>query len=84
MGYSGVTVPVDNPGWYFGTLYESSGHRKKGSIEKKLAHRGGLFVFLPARKALTSLPVSISVQVMRVARLVALKETLRFGLGVEA
>ncbi|MCS3616716.1 hypothetical protein GGP54_003186 [Salinibacter ruber] len=69
-------------------LYKSSDHRKKGSTERKLAHRGGLFVFLPvvflpARKALASLPVSISVQIVRVARLVALKETLRFRLGVE-
>lgn len=53
-------------------------------MEKKLAHRGGLFVFLPARKALASLPVSISVQIVRVARLVALKETLGSRLGVEA
>ncbi len=51
--------------------------------ERKLAHRGGLFVFLPARKALASLPVSISVQIVRVARLVALEKPLRFRLGVE-
>jgi hypothetical protein len=88
FGYSGVTVLVDNPGWDFGTLNKFSNRRKKSSTEKKLAHRGGLFVFLPvvflpARKALASLPVSISVQVMRVARLVALEKPLGFRLGVE-
>ena len=51
--------------------------------ERKLAHRGGLFVFLPTRKALASLTVSISVQIVRVARLMALEEALRFRLGVE-
>ncbi len=56
---------------------------RKAIQKGKLARRGGLFAFLPARKALASLPVSISVQIVRVARLVALKETLRFRLGVE-